>query len=168
MLEAITKAVKQKFFPILKPSISPSSLDLSRHFEKFVDYWAAAKYEYLGPIQGGLSDLPVEVSVRWKGTIGGRIVIRCRPEFLNWLQESRDDKPAHMRTENEIFHEMSSLYSVYLIFCFWMSDFSEMGMIQPRSSTPADWPSAEPTATCGLLVQDNPVEIRLWVGAASF
>jgi len=168
MFNTLTQTVKQKFFPILKPSISPSSLDLANHFEKFVNYWAAAEYEYLGPLPKGLCGLQTEVSVHWKGHMGGRIVIRCNSGFLRWLQESRDDKPAHMRTEKEIFHEMSSLYSVYLIFCFWMSDFMEMDMIQPHSSTPADWPSAEPTATCGLLVQDNPVEIRLWIGAASF
>src|SRR5581483_4226568 len=87
MLENITRAVKQKFFPSATPAESPSSVDLGRHFEKFVQYWADAEYQYLGPIRDDRTDLPVEVSIRWKGEVGGRIVIRCRSGFLKWLEE---------------------------------------------------------------------------------
>jgi hypothetical protein len=165
MLESITEAVKQKFFQPAKSAPLPSSMDLATHFQKFVKYWADADLQYLGPIREDVSNMPVEVSVKWKGTIGGRIVIRCRPEILKWLRESRDYKPLNLCTENEIFNEMSSLYAVYLIYSFWMSDFSEMGLILPRPSTAADWPHKEPDATCALSVQNNLVEIRLWVGA---
>jgi hypothetical protein len=168
MLKTITQAVKQGFFPATKPEVIPTSMDLGGHFEKFVKYWADPEFQYRGPIQDDLPGMSSEVSIRWKGEVGGRIVIRCHPKFLRWLEESRDTKPSHMQTETEIFREMSSLYAVYLIYCFWMSDFSEMGMIQPNPSTPADWPVRKPSATCSLLVQNNPVEIRLWVGAASF
>jgi hypothetical protein len=167
MLATITQAVRHTFFPRIKPSILPTSMDLASHFEKFVDYWEAADFEYLGPLRERLSDLPVEVSVRWKGKVGGRIVIRCRAEFLKWLEESRQNKALNIPNEVEIFHEMSSLYAVYLIYSFWMADFSEMGLIEPNRSTPAYWPAGEPTATCGLLVQNNLVEIRLWAGIAS-
>jgi|SRR5579872_4356418 len=146
------------------PAAIPHSMDLAMHFEKFVKYWAGkAEVDYLGPAAEGPMDMPVEVSVRWKGSVSGTLVIRCYHEFLDWLMESRDYKPLNLCTVKEIFHEMSTLYCVYLIQYFWLSEIFEMGLVLPRLSTPKDWPVPEPDATSSLLVDQNPVEIRLWI-----
>jgi hypothetical protein len=163
MLDIITETPDQ-LFQGGRPATIPHSRDLAVHFEKFVKYWAGrAAVEYLGPTSGDTVDMPVEVSVRWKGSVGGTLVIRCYRDFLKWLMESRDYKPLNLFTEKEIFHEMSTLYCVYLIQYFWLSEIFEMGLVLPRFSTPQDWPLREPDATCGLLVEQNPVEIRLWM-----
>ncbi len=162
MLDTIPKTQEQLFQGI--PAAIPHSMDLAVHFEKFVKYWAGkAGVEYLGPVAEDPIEMPVEVSVRWKGSMGGTLVIRCYPDFLKWLMESRDYKPLNLCTEKEIFHEMSTLYCVYLIQYFWISDLFELGLVLPRASTSRDWPVREPDSTCGLLVEQNPVEIRLWI-----
>jgi hypothetical protein len=143
--------------------VVPHSMDLAKHFQKFVEYWAGAGIEYLGMASDEPIDMPVEVSLRWKGSISGTLVIRCYPEFLKWLTESRDYKPLHLCTEKEIFNEMSTLYCVYLIQYFWIAELFELGLILPRPSTSSDWPLREPDSTCSMLVEHNPVEIRLWV-----
>jgi hypothetical protein len=147
------------------PSI-PCSMELATHFQKFVEYWAGVGVDYLGMAPDDPLEMPVEVSLKWKGPITGTLIIRCFPEFLHWLKESRDYKPLHLCTQKEIFHEMSTLYCIYLIQSFWIKEASELGLILPRASRPSDWPRREPDATCSLLAGHNPVEIRLWMDGA--
>ena len=162
MLDTLSPAKEQLFRGI--PAAIPHPMDLAMHFQKFVKYWAGkAEVEYLGPTGANTIDMPVEVSVRWKGSVSGTLVIRCYREFLNWLMESRDYKPLNLCTEKEIFHEMSTLYCVYLIQYFWISELFELGLVLPRPSTPQNWPVRDPDSTCSLLVEQNPVEIRLWL-----
>jgi len=144
-------------------SAIPCSMDLATHFQKFVDYWAGGGVDYLGTAPDDTVEMPVEVSLKWKGPVAGTLVIRCFPEFLGWLKESRAYKPLHLCTEKEIFNEVSTLYCIYLIQSFWIKEASELGLILPRPSGPKDWPRREPDATCSLLAGPNPVEIRLWV-----
>lgn len=145
------------------PAAIPCSMDLAKHFHHFVKYWAGKDVDYLGEAAEGPVEMPVELAVRWNGSVKGHLVVRCFPEFMKWLSESRDYKPLHLCTGNEIFSEMATLYCIYLIQQFWLSEDFQMGPILPRPSTPAHWPAREPHATCSLLVENNPVEIRLWM-----
>ena len=141
----------------------PCSMDLAKNFHRFVKYWAGADMEYLGQASDNPMEMPVELIVRWKGSVSGTLVIRAFADFLQWLPESRAYKPLNLCTGKEIFSEMTTLYTIYLIQQFWLSEDFELGPILPRSSTPTQWPAREPHATCGLLVEGNPVEIRLWM-----
>jgi hypothetical protein len=142
----------------------PDSMELAVHFEKFVKYWGGeAEVEYLGHAPGDAIHMPVEVAVRWKGTVGGTLVIRCYHEFLEWLMNSRDYKPLYLCSEKEIFNEMCTLYCVHLIKHMWLSEIFEMGLVLPGPSSPTSWPLREPDSTCSLLVEQCPVEIRFWM-----
>ncbi len=162
MTEA-TQEPKIPAFEETKPAIMPCSMDLAAHFQKFVDYWSKGGVEYLGTVSDEPLDMPMEVTLKWKGPVGGTLVVRCYPEFLNWLKESRDYRPLNLCTEKEIFNELTTLYCIFLIHSFWIREISALGLILPRPSTPKDWPLREPDATCSILAGTNPVEIRLWV-----
>jgi hypothetical protein len=162
MLETITRS--DKWISKEIPGSIPNSMDLAMCFEKFVKYWGQnPELEYLGPTNDVTLDMPVEISVRWKSSVGGTIVIRCFPEFLDWLMESREYKPLFLSTPKEIFYEMCALYCVHLIKNFWVDEISEMGLVLPKPSTSTDWPVREPDSTCSLLVGQAPLEIRLWM-----
>ncbi|MGH7740123.1 MAG: hypothetical protein ACREL1_08260 [bacterium] len=141
----------------------PCSMELAVRFQRFIKYWAQAEVDYLGYAPDDNLDLPVEISVRWTGSVKGTLVIRCYPEYLKWLADSRAYKPLNLCTEKEIFNEMGTLYGIYLIQHFWLSEIFELGPVLARPSTPDTWPRREPDSTCSLLVGSNPLEIRLWV-----
>ena len=143
--------------------VIPCSMDLAQYFQKFIKHWAGMEVEYLGQAPDGPVEMPVEMTIRWKGAVAGTLVIRAYGDFLKWLMESRDYKPLNLCTGKEIFHEMGSLYCVFLIQHFWISEASELGLLFPRASSTGDWPRREPDSTCGILVANNPVEIRLWL-----
>lgn len=163
MLEILSPAENKTTLERTTPSLLPCSLDLATCFHKFVKYWAGADVDYLGYAAEGPLEMPVEVTIRWKGSVSGTLVIRCYQGFLDWLKDSRDYKPLYLCTEKEIFNEMNTLYCIHLIQSFWLTEIYQLGPIVPRPSTPESWPVREPDATCGLLVEQNPVEIRLWV-----
>lgn len=141
-------------------------MDLAKCFQRFVEYWAGRSVDFLGQVPDEIVEMPVEVSLKWKGPVGGTLVIRCYREFLTWLRDSRDYKPLHLCTEKEIFNEMATLCCLHVIQSFWIKDIAGLGLILPRPSTPEAWPLREPDATCSLLAGPNPVEIRLWVDEA--
>ena len=161
MLETLTQKIEAA--GMQSPAAIPCSMDLAKHFDRFVKYWAGANMEYLGQVSDHTIEMPVELMVRWKGSVSGTLVIRCFPDFIEWLTESRDYRPLNLCTGKEIFREMTTLYGIYLIQQFWLTENFELGPILPRSSTQAQWPAREPHATCSLLVDNNPVEIRLWM-----
>jgi len=161
MLE--TTAEKLEAAPVQAPAAIPSSLELAEHFQRFVKYWAGSDVEYRGRASEDAVEMPVELMVRWKGSVGGTLVVRCYPNFIHWLSESRDYRPLNLFTGKKIFSEMATLYSLYLIQQFWLTENFELGPVLPRPSTRSQWPAREPHATCALWVEDNPVEIRLWM-----
>jgi len=163
MINPLAETFGLKAAPEQAPAAIPCSMDLARHFHRFVKYWAGTDVDYLGQASDNPMEMPVELVVRWKGSVGGTLVLRCFPDFLTWLPESRAYKPLNLCTGMEIFTEMTTLYCIYLIQQFWLTENFELGPILLRPSTPAQWPAREPHATCGILVDHHPVEIRLWM-----
>lgn len=143
MLEAIVE--KSEAAPIQAPAAIPCSMDLAKHLHRFVKYWAGADVEFLGQVSDETMDMPVELMVRWKGSVSGTLVIRCFDDFPQWLTESRTYKPLNLCTGREIFNEMTTLYCIYLIQQFWLTENFELGPILPRPAPPSNGRSGNPT-----------------------
>ncbi len=137
-------------------------MDLSTLFRGFVQYWAGGDAEYNGQALEDREDMPEEIKIRWKGSLSGILVIRCQRSFLKWLEEKRNSKLPRSGSGRELFNEMATLYCIYLVQNFWVSELFELGLILPRPSAPRDWPPRDPNATCQLLVDTHPLEIRFW------
>jgi hypothetical protein len=144
------------------PAMPPSHI-LANYFQKFIKYWTGSNVRYLGELQDNVVEMPVEWSVRWEGNASGMLVIRCYDDFVSWTSRSKSYKPLRFCTGKEIFNEMVAQYAVYLIHNFWRPDLLEIGPIQPRLSTPEEWPSSSPEAAFSVLIEDHPVEIRFWM-----
>jgi hypothetical protein len=80
-----------KIDPMTDPPVAiPSPGDLGLYFEKLVVYWNGnAQVDFLGPASGKRIDLPLEVTVRWEGSVSGTLIIRCQVEFLDWIMENQ-------------------------------------------------------------------------------
>lgn len=137
---------------------------MANFFQKFVNYWALkTSVKYLGELQDWPVDMPVELCVRWKGNASGTVVFRCYDGFVKWLNKNKGYKPLNFATEKEMLNEMVGLYCTYLIYNFWRPELLKISPILTRPCTPEEWPTQYPDAAFGLLVDGNPVEIRLWV-----
>ena len=63
-----------------------------------------------------------------------------------------------------IFQEMVTLYSIFLAHSMWVDEFFELGPILARPCRPKDWPPLNQSHSfCAVGVDQEPVEIRLWL-----
>jgi hypothetical protein len=159
MVETLAEIQQENSTP---PLFLPRSLDLFTLFKGFVQYWAGGDVECRGQILEDQREMPEELKIRWKGSLSGTLVIRCQSPFLQWLEEKRNSRLPRPGNGREFFCDMTVLYCIYLIQNFWVSELFELGLILPRPSSPRDWPAREPDATCRLLVDTHPLEIRFW------
>jgi hypothetical protein len=141
----------------------PVSHILANYFQKLIRYWAKTNVRFLGDIGEDVLPMPVELCVRWAGNASGMLVIRCYDDFVKWLKKGKGYKPANLSSEKEILNEMVAQYGVYLIHNFWKSELLKIGPILTRPCRPEEWPARPATAAFSVLVEDHPVEIRLWL-----
>ena len=132
-------------------------------FERIAHAWGASQVLHLESDLAQANYMPVERMTLLSGTLRGFLVLRGSSEFLDWLGKQRSDTPLGRYNGAEIFEELLSLLTLYLFHDFWNPDSFEIGPIHPFPSIPADWPQENPQASCSLLVEGHPVEIRLWL-----
>jgi len=142
----------------------PISHIMANFFQKFIKYWMSkSEVKYLGELQEWPVDMPVERCVRWNGNARGMVVFRCYEGFVKWLKENKGYKPLNFGSENEMLNEMVGLYCTYVINNFWRPELLKIGPILTKPCTLEEWPTLSPDAAFSLLVEGNPVEIRLWM-----
>jgi hypothetical protein len=144
---------------------APGSMELSSLFRNFIRYWAGMKANYHGEIHDEPAPMPVEICVRWNGPVRGTLVLRCFADFSKRVQKNFDSSWTPM-VEKELLGELATLFCVHLINSYWSRDFFEMGPVLARPSHPGDWPPRTADATCNLSVDQQWVELRLWVDSA--
>jgi hypothetical protein len=144
-------------------STVPTRFSLCHLFERIIRSWGADHIQSLGEMTSGPGELPIERLVRLSGTLNGTLIVRTSPGFLAWLQNQRSGTFLGRYPADEIFEELISLFCLYLFHDFWNPATFHIGPIQPVRPTPPDRPPTRPHAACTLLVEDHPVEIRLWM-----
>ncbi len=158
-----TEAIQpQNLIPAVAPC--PDTRELAVFLAEFLREWTGTRIEYLGPAKGEPSPLPLELTVRWKGSIGGRMILRCGGGFPSWLLKRRNGGLADPETARKTLDEMAALFVVYFLRYSQEPGLSGSGTLRPRFSTPKDWPTRVQDAGCRILVGPNPLEIRFWIG----
>jgi hypothetical protein len=153
---------------MIPAGMSPS-LILQAHFnfchlfERIIRSWGAVDVRHLGDILGEPTGLPVERSVALSGTLTGVLNFRTTAEFLEWLRRQRTGTFLGQYPVEDILDELVSLFCLYLFHDYWNPSNFQVGPIHPVPSRPQDWPAGLPQVACTLLVEGQPVEIRLWV-----
>ncbi|MGH7740122.1 MAG: hypothetical protein ACREL1_08255 [bacterium] len=149
--------------PTKNSSYSLPLFDLSRPFEKIVRSWGAEEILRL-PSDSRLDDtLTLERSVALTGTLTGFLNFRTTPEFSSWLRNQQGPSSAGLYSEDEVFDEMISLFGLYLFHDFWNPESFQIGPLQPLSDEPTELSFLPPHAVSRLRVENQMVEIRLWM-----
>ncbi|HUO56948.1 MAG TPA: hypothetical protein VMV05_02110 [bacterium] len=135
--------------------------------ERILRSWGAKQIHRLGRELTGTLYLPMERMALLTGTLRGFLVLRGSLEFSAWLRQLHDETPLGRCSEAEVFEELVALLGLSLTHSFWNPDSFEVGPIHPFVSIPSDWPSGEPQFSCSMLVEEHPVEMRLWLESAA-
>lgn len=137
--------------------------NLCNLFERIVRSWGAEHVQVTGDTMTLDPDQNIERSIRLTGTLEGYLDIRCGEGFLDWLQAQRSDHFLGQYPAEEILDELIGLFCLYLYHDFWSPENFHIGPLKPAPSDPRNWPSPEPDYACSILVEDHPVDIRLWL-----
>lgn len=159
MTTAIAARTPRKAFPTI-----PHTLELSTLFSDFLSYWSGLESRFLegSPAQGPAD--PVELIVRWNGSVNGALVLRASKTLLRKLTMALGEKGQDFHEPMAAFREMATLYATYLAHSLWVDEFFELGPILSRPSSPRDWPSrTQCHAYSALSVDGDLLEIRFWL-----
>ena len=138
---------------------------LFRVMEKVVESWVYLSVRSMGDPVDGIAPLPLERMVEWKGLEGAVVVIRTSEDFGDFLAGEILEGEAGISGE-DAFNELVNIYCGHLLAELRKFHGRFSGPFLPRTSKPADWPGRAPDAACALLVEDTPLEIRLWLGVS--
>jgi hypothetical protein len=128
-----------------------------------LESWAHLSSRYIGLPVEGPAPLSLEFSVKFSGQASGFLNVRTTKEMAQILLKSFKVKSSHSLPEEEIVKEFVAIFSGRLMAYLWGNDWGLFKSDAPIFSTPQDWPQYQPTASCAFLVENWPVEVRLWI-----
>lgn len=149
--------------PLSIPSIK--SQDLFEVFQVVLERWAFLPCDFMGTTVEGPANLPLERMVGFSGPLEGCLVVRSSAHFGKhlWENVSGNDAPEGDTPHGDAFSEFVNLYFGHLLTLFRQSVEGTFDPFLPQSSIPALWPDREPNVALALLVENIPVEVRLWM-----
>ncbi len=117
----------------------------------------------------GPAHLPLERMVGFSGPVEGFLVVRAPERFGQYLWENvaGEDKAPNSIPHGDAFSEFVNLYFGHLLTNLREFVQGTFDPYLPQASNPSLWPKCPPEAALALLVEDMPVEVRLWFGKAS-
>jgi len=141
---------------------APDGGILSRLMRQILGNGSFADIQLLGLPVEGPAELPVEYGIRLTGGSKGWLNLRTNPAFPRWLRNTHPDPEVRRSTDPDAMKTLTILYGVALVLECGSPILFDFGPILPRPSDPRNWPPRPPDASCALLVDKNPVEIRYW------
>jgi hypothetical protein len=149
------------------PSIK--SQELFEVFQMVLEKWAFLPCDSMGATVEGPAHLPLERMVGFSGPIEGFLVVRAPERFGQYLWENvgGEDGAANGIPHGDAFSEFVNLYFGHLLTNLREFVQGTFDPYLPQPSNPTLWPKDQPEAALALLVEDMPVEVRLWLGKTS-
>ncbi len=153
--------------PLSLPAIK--SRDLFEVFQAVLEKWAFLPCDYIGNAVEGPASLPLERMVGFSGPMEGCLVVRSSARFGKhlWENVSGNDLSPDDTPHGDAFSEFVNLYFGHLLTLFRQSVEGTFDPFLPQSSIPSLWPDRQPDAALALLVENIPVEVRLWLDKPS-
>jgi hypothetical protein len=144
---------------------SLQAVELFQIFEEILGRFAALECSFIGhPVEGPAQSLTLECILSLRGPATGKLVLRTVPEVGEMLAKACRYEGAPEEGEGrDAFFELSNLFVGHLLTRVWGSQGEPFRTFVPRNSNPGLWPGAPVTIGCALLLEDRPVEIRLWL-----
>lgn len=132
-----------------------------------MESWAHLPSRYIGvPVEGPAS-LPLEFSVRFSGYASGFLNVRTSIEMARALVRQTNGKNVTRVPVEDVFKEFVDIFSGKLMAYLWGNNWGLLKMEMPTFTQPKNWPEKEPTACCAFIVENWPVEVRLWIDAGA-
>jgi hypothetical protein len=128
-----------------------------------LETWANLPSRYIGVPVEGPAPMSLEFSVKFSGQASGYLNVRTTNEMAQVLLRSLEGKTDHPLQEDEVFKEFVVIFSGRLMAYLWGNNWGLFKSDPPSFSTPKNWPQDQPAASCAFLVENWPVEVRLWV-----
>jgi chemotaxis protein CheY-P-specific phosphatase CheC len=143
--------------------------ELFEVFQSVLEKWAFLSCDSMGATVEGPAYLPLERMVGFSGPVEGFLVVRAPERFGQYLWENvaGEDKAANTIPHGDAFSEFVNLYFGHLLTNLREFVQGTFDPYLPQPSHPALWPKYQPEAALALLVEDMPVEVRLWFGKTS-
>ena len=143
--------------------------ELFQVFQEVVEKWAFLPCAEIGPLVDGPAHLPLERMVSFSGSVEGLLVVRAPHRFGQCLWEniSGAESTGETLAHGDAFNEFVNLFFGHLSASLRRLAPGQLDPYLPQPSSPALWPQRRPQASLAALVEDMPVEVRLWLGADS-
>ena len=144
---------------------SRQSQDLFEVFRDVLEKWAFLPSENIGTTVEGPANLPLERMVGFSGPLEGFLVVRAPERFGKYLWEnvSGEENSSSSIPHGDAFTEFVNLYFGHLLTSLTEFRQGTFDPYLPQPSNPSLWPADKPKSSVALLVEDMPVEIRLWI-----
>ncbi len=134
-------------------------------FRGVLEKWAFLSCSDMGPVVEGPAPLPLERAVRFSGPLNGSLVVRAPEAFglYLWENASGGTEAAQAGVRTDAFNEFVNLFCGHLLTSLRRSVQGAFNPYLPQISSPEQWPPHQPQFSMALLVEDMPVEVRLWI-----
>lgn len=153
--------------PLAVPAIT--NQDLYEVFQSVLEKWAFLSCDFMGNTVEGPAQLPLERLVGFSGPVEGYLVVRSSDNFGKhlWENVSGDEAGLDAAPHGDAFSEFVNLYFGHLLTVLRRHVEGVFDPYLPQSSIPSLWPERKPDAAIALLVENIPVEVRLWIDRPS-
>lgn len=113
------------------------------------------------------ADGPVEMAMEWSVRLSGPALcflnLRTVPEMALLIAQNVQGVDQVPDGGEDAFREFVNIFCGHLLTYLWGQSGKSFDPFLPIPTTPSDWPGAEPSAACVFIVENNPIEIRLWI-----
>jgi hypothetical protein len=133
-----------------------------KSLETVLQSWVNLSSRYIGMPAEGPAALPLELSIRFTSPYPVFLNVRTTSEMTQVMIHSLTGPILFPISDEEVFREFASLFSDRLMAYLWGNNRRPFKSDEQFYSQPRNWPPGEPTACAAFIVENFPIEVRLW------
>jgi hypothetical protein len=141
----------------------PSSLDLALMADEVMGGLAGLSAHPAGIPTERPGGLELEYRVSLRGYRQAELVARCSWALAGAVAEACLSDRDQRRDAGELFAKFLRVYSLKLADRIYR-DHEALVIREPQPCSAEQWPTEEPSSSCVVLVKNEPLELRLWMG----
>jgi hypothetical protein len=146
--------------------VRPGGFAVAEVVDRVLCDWAYLGSQPAGVPAPGPADLPLEYTVRLSGPAHYLLVMRSTEALGSAVAVASTGDPGAKGLGPDAFRELVNLVAGHLLTDCLDGGTELYRSFLPQASGPADWPGHEPMGQALLLVENHPLEIRLWATQA--
>jgi hypothetical protein len=141
----------------------PNAYELAELVDHVVSDWAFFSAQPAGQPAQGPAALDLEYTVQLRGPVNCLLVMRADRSLGRALAVASTGDPSAAEEGRDAFKELVNLVAGHLLTTFFGGSELNFEPFLPQPSVPAVWPLSEPDSQSVVMVEQNPLELRLWL-----